>query len=46
MSALADVRKYGNLPIPLKLTNKPKNGSEKFETNLPEKIKGRRYYQN
>jgi len=53
-AALKDVKKYGNLPIPLKIrnavTNLMKNigygkGYEKYTTNdlLPEKLKGRKY---
>ncbi|MCI0532604.1 replication-associated recombination protein A [bacterium] len=52
--ALADVKKYGNLPIPLKLRNAPTKlmkdtgygkGYEKYDAEdlLPEEIKGRRY---
>ncbi len=52
--ALEDVRKYGNLPIPLRLRNAPtklmKNldygkGYEKYdkESYLPEKLKNRKY---
>lgn len=52
--ALADVKKYGNLPIPLKLRNAPTKlmkdtgygkGYEKYDADdlLPEEIKGRRY---
>lgn len=55
MRALQDVKKYGNLPIPLNLRN-PVNkymqswgygkGYEKYsrESLLPDKIKGKRYY--
>jgi len=53
-TALKDVKKHGNLPIPLKIrnavTNLMKNmgyskGYEKYTTNdlLPEKLKGRKY---
>lgn len=54
-SAEADVRRYGNLPIPLKLRNAPTKlmkeigygeGYEMYgdeESYLPEKLKGRRY---
>jgi putative ATPase len=52
--ALEDVRKYGNLPIPLKVRNAPtklmKNldygkGYEKYDTDsyLPEKLKAKKY---
>jgi putative ATPase len=55
MSALADVKKYGNLPIPLNIRNAPTKlmkglgygaGYERYTTSslLPEKIKGVRYY--
>jgi len=55
MRALEDVRRYGNLPVPLKIRNPVtklmKNigygeGYEKYDTesHLPEKIKGRKYY--
>ena len=53
--ALDDVKKYGNLPVPLKIRNAPtklmKNlgygkGYEKYTKDdlLPEKLKGRKYY--
>ncbi|MDB5194742.1 MAG: rarA [Parcubacteria group bacterium] len=53
--ALADVRKEGNLPIPLKIRNAPTTlmkdleygkGYEKYDTNdlLPEKLKGTKYF--
>lgn len=53
--ALEDVRKFGNLPIPLKIRNAPTKlmkelgyhqGYEKYtnESLLPEKIKGKKYY--
>jgi len=56
MKALGDVKKYGNLPIPLKIRNAPTRlmkdlgygkGYEKYskESLLPEKIKGKKYYQ-
>ena len=56
MSALEDVRKYGNLPVPMKTRNAPtklmKNlgygkGYEMYdkESLLPEKLKGKKYYQ-
>ncbi len=55
MAALADVKQYGNLPIPLVIRNAPtklmKNlgygkGYEKYtqESLLPDKLKGKRYY--
>ena len=44
LRAFEDVDRYGNLPIPLKLTNKPKTANDLKEANLPEKIKGRKYY--
>lgn len=55
MKALGDVRKYGNLPIPLKIRNAPTKlmkdlgygrGYEKYtkESLLPEKLKGRKYF--
>jgi len=55
MTALGDVNKYGNLPIPLKILNSPTKlmkelgygkGYEKYtqESLLPEKIKDKRYY--
>ncbi len=54
--ALEDVKKYGNLPIPLKIRNAPTKlmrglgygaGYEKYtkESLLPDTIKGKRYYQ-
>lgn len=53
--ALDDVKKYGNLPIPLKIRNAPtklmkelgySKGYEKYtkESLLPEKLKGKKYY--
>jgi putative ATPase len=55
MAALADVKEFGNLPIPLKIRNpvtklmkelKYGEGYEKYtkESLLPEKLKGKRYY--
>lgn len=52
--ALADVRQFGNLPIPLRIRNANSKimedlgygkGYEKYsdESNLPEKLKGKRY---
>ncbi len=57
MKALGDVQKYGNLPIPLKIRNPVTKlmkevgygkGYEKYdrESHLPEKLKGRKYYNN
>ncbi len=55
MKALEDVRKYGNLPIPLELRNAPTQlmkelgygrGYEKYSKNkslLPKKLQGKRY---
>ena len=54
--ALADVKKYGNLPVPLMIRNAPTKlmkelgyhkGYEKYtkEDLLPEKIKGRKYFE-
>lgn len=54
-AALADVKQYGNLPIPLMIRNAPTKlmkdldygkGYQKYTTEslLPEKIKGKRYY--
>lgn len=56
MAALADVKKYGNLPVPLVVRNAPTKlmkeleygkGYEKYtkEDLLPEKLKGKRYLQ-
>lgn len=55
MEALSDVNKYGNLPVPLKIRNPVTKlmkssgygeGYEKYdkESYLPEKIKGKKYY--
>jgi len=55
MRALEDVKKFGNLPIPLKIRNAPTKlmkelgygeGYEKYtkESLLPDKIKGKKYY--
>lgn len=57
MSALSDVQKFGNLPVPLKIRNPVtklmKNtgygeGYEAYdeESHLPEKLSGRKYYNN
>ncbi|HSX48899.1 MAG TPA: replication-associated recombination protein A [Candidatus Saccharimonadales bacterium] len=57
MSALKDVENLGNLPVPMQIRNAPtklmKNlgygkGYEKYtkETLLPEKLKGKKYYNN
>lgn len=56
MSALADVNKFGNLPVPLKIRNPVTKlmdevgygkGYQKYDTKsyLPEKLKGKKYYQ-
>ena len=56
MAALADVKKYGNLPIPLKLRNAPTKlmkdlnyGKDYQMYNdsdlLPEELKGKKYYE-
>jgi putative ATPase len=55
-AARADVEQYGNLPIPLNVRNAPTKlmkdlgygvGYEKYSTEsfLPEKLKGKKYYQ-
>lgn len=55
MSALNDVRKYGNLPVPMNIRNAPTKlmkdlgygkGYDKYtkESLLPEKLKGKKYY--
>jgi len=55
MSALSDVRKFGNLPVPLKIRNPVTKlmkevgygeGYEKYdkESYLPEKLRGKKYY--
>lgn len=57
MSALGDVRKHGNLPVPLKIRNPVTKlmkevgygeGYEKYdkENYLPEKLKDKKYYNN
>lgn len=57
MAVLADVKQFGNLPIPLNLRNAPTKlmkeldygkGYEKYTTEslLPEKIKNKKYYFN
>ncbi|MEK9174747.1 MAG: replication-associated recombination protein A [Patescibacteria group bacterium] len=54
MAAMADVKKHGNLPIPLKIRNAPTKimkdigygqGYEKYTSDdlLPEKLKGKKY---
>lgn len=44
-AALDDVKKYGNLPIPLEIRNKPTNYSPYTkESLLPDRIKGKKYY--
>ena len=56
MAALADVKKYGNLPIPLKLRNAPTKlmkdldygkGYQMYNDSdlLPEELKGKKYYE-
>lgn len=55
MHALNDVRKYGNLPVPMKIRNAPTKlmkkvgygkGYEMYENSslLPAKLKGKKYY--
>lgn len=55
LSAEADVKKYGNLPVPMKIRNAPTKlmkdlgyhkGYEKYDKDdlLPEKLKGRKYW--
>lgn len=55
MTALSDVKQYGNLPIPLMIRNAPtklmkelgySKGYQKYTTEslLPDKIKGKKYY--
>ncbi len=55
MTALADVKQFGNLPIPMSIRNAPTKlmkdlgygkGYEKYpkESLLPDKIKGKKYY--
>ena len=55
MEALSDVKKYGNLPVPLQIRNAPTKlmkeigygkGYEKYpkESLLPGKLKGKKYY--
>ncbi|MDP1710362.1 MAG: replication-associated recombination protein A, partial [candidate division WWE3 bacterium] len=55
MNALDDVKKYGNLPVPLKIRNAPTKlmkglgygeGYQKYtqESLLPDQLKGKRYY--
>jgi putative ATPase len=55
LAAMADVKKYGNLPIPLQIRNAPTKlmkeegygkGYEKYtdEDLLPEKLKGTQYW--
>ncbi len=57
IKALDDVRKFGNLPIPLNILNSPTQlmkdlgygaSYEKYsqESYLPDKLKGKRYYKN
>jgi putative ATPase len=44
-AAMADVKQYGNLPIPLNLRNNPGNGYQKYsqESFLPDKLKDKKY---
>ena len=55
MSALSDVRKFGNLPVPMKIRNAPTKLMKEVgygknykmydkETLLPEKLKDKKYY--
>lgn len=44
LRAMEDVKRFGNLPIPIKLTNKPNKNNMKTESNLPEKLKNKVYY--
>jgi putative ATPase len=55
MEALADVNKFGNLPVPLKIRNPVTKlmgevgygkGYEKYDTQsyLPEKLRGKKYF--
>jgi len=55
MSAISDVRQYGNLPVPLEIRNAPTKlmkdlgygkGYDKYtqKSLLPEKLKGKKYY--
>jgi putative ATPase len=55
MSALDDVKRHGNLPVPMNIRNAPTklmkelgygSGYEKYtkESLLPEKLKGKKYY--
>src|SRR3989338_8026769 len=57
LEAMADAKEHGNLPIPLKIRNAPTKlmkdlkygeGYEKYtkEDLMPEKLKGRKYWQN
>ncbi|MEK9134804.1 MAG: replication-associated recombination protein A [Patescibacteria group bacterium] len=45
IAATADVKQYGNLPIPMELRNNPGNGYDKYskESFLPDKLKGKQY---
>ena len=56
LAAMEDVKKYGNLPVPLKIRNAPTKlmkdldygkGYEKYtkEDLLPEKLKGKKYFE-
>ncbi len=53
--AVEDVKKYGNLPVPMKIRNAPtklmkelgySKGYEKYDKSslLPEKLRGKKYY--
>lgn len=55
MSALSDVKRFGNLPVPMKIRNPVTKlmkevgygkgyGKYDKETYLPEKLKGKKYY--
>ena len=55
MAAMEDVKKYGNLPVPLKIRNAPTKLMKELEYGkdyekytkedlLPEKLKGKKYY--
>lgn len=44
MKALEDVKKFGNLPIPIKMTNKINKDNVKEESNLPQKLKDKKYF--
>ena len=57
MSALSDVKQFGNLPIPLHVRNAPTKLMEVLDygkgytmydktSHLPDKIKNKKYYEN